>query len=135
MHQLFDTFFRDEPLHWSNQLSNVGKTPAVNISESENAFTLDLLVPGFEKDQIQIEVDQGLITLSAEMESASEVESAIKFHRKEFSKRSFKRSFQFKEGQIEEEKIQAKFNNGILHLDLPKRAKEEINTRRRIEIA
>jgi len=135
MHQLFDTFLRDEPLHWSHQLNSLGKNPAVNISENENAFSLELLVPGFDKDQIKIEVDKGLITLSAEKENSSEEKSKTKFHRQEFTQQSFKRSFQFKEAQIDEEKIQAKFNNGVLHLELPKKAKEEINTRRRIEIA
>tara|TARA_R110002050_G_scaffold110013_2_gene221903 strand:- start:11252 stop:11695 length:444 start_codon:yes stop_codon:yes gene_type:complete len=135
MHQLFDTFFRDEPLNWSQQVSQLGKNPAVNISENENAFSLELLVPGFEKDQIKIELDKGLIILSAEKEEKSEEKTATKFHRREFIKQSFKRSFQFKEGQIDEENIQARFNNGILHLELPKKSQEEINTKRRIEIA
>jgi len=135
MHQLFDTFFRDEPLQWSQQLNNLGKNPSVNISENENAFSLELLVPGFEKDHIKIELDKGLITLSAEIENSSAEKPAIKFHRKEFSRNSFKRSFQFKEGQIDEENILAKFDNGILHLELPKRSQEEVTTKRRIEIA
>ena len=63
MNQLFDTFFRDEPLHWSQQLNQFRKNPAVNISENENTFSLELLVPGFEKDQINIEFDKGLITV------------------------------------------------------------------------
>jgi HSP20 family protein len=135
MNQLFDTFFRDEPLHWSQQLNQFRKNPAVNISENENTFSLELLVPGFEKDQINIEFDKGLITLSAELENKDNETSTTKFHRKEFIKQSFKRSFQFKEGQIDEENIQASFHNGILHLELPKKSQEEINTKRRIEIA
>ena len=93
MHQLFDTFFRDEPLQWSNKLDNLGKSPAVNITEDDNAFLLELLVPGFDKDQINIEVSKGLITLSAEIESQSQETSSLKTHRKEFMRRSFKRSF------------------------------------------
>lgn len=135
MNQLFDTFFRDEPLHWSQQLNQFRKNPAVNISENENTFSLELLVPGFEKDQINIEFDKGLITLSAKLENKDNETSTTKFHRKEFIKQSFKRSFQFKEGQIDEENIQASFHNGILHLELPKKSQEEINTKRRIEIA
>ncbi len=135
MNQLFDTFFRDEPLHWSQQLNQIRRNPAVNISENENSFSLELLVPGFEKDQINIELDKGLITLSAEWEKESNEPTSAKFHRKEFIKQSFKRSFQFKEGQIDEENIQARFNNGILHLELPKKSQEEIKTKRRIEIA
>ena len=135
MNQLFDTLFRDEPLHWSQQLNQFRKNPAVNISENENTFSLELLVPGFEKDQINIEFDKGLITLSAKLENKDNETSTTKFHRKEFIKQSFKRSFQFKEGQIDEENIQASFHNGILHLELPKKSQEEINTKRRIEIA
>jgi HSP20 family protein len=135
MNQLFDTFFRDEPLHWSQQLNQFRKNPAVNISENENTFSLELLVPGFEKDQINIEFDKDLITLSAKLENKDNETSTTKFHRKEFIKQSFKRSFQFKEGQIDEENIQARFHNGILHLELPKKSQEEINTKRRIEIA
>ncbi len=135
MNQLFDTFFRDEPLHWSNKLENFSRSPAVNISENDDAFLLELLVPGFEKDQINIELSKGLITLSAETKSKTEETEGIKTHRREFSHKSFKRSFQFNEAHIDEEKIQAKFNNGILHLELPKKSKEEINSLRKIEIA
>jgi HSP20 family protein len=134
MNNLFDTFFRDEPLSWSQQLNNVNRNPLVNISEAENRFTLELLVPGFEKDQIKIEIDKGLLTLSAEAEKVENGKPQLKHHRKEFTKQSFKRSFQFKETQIDEENIKAQFSNGILLLELPKKVKEEINTKRSIEI-
>jgi HSP20 family protein len=135
INNLFDTFFRDEPLTWTQQLNSFSKNPSVNINEAESLFTLELLVPGFEKDQIKIEIERGLLTLSAEIGKSEDENTQLKHHRKEFIKQSFKRSFQFKEAQIDEENIKAQFNNGILFLELPKKAREEINNKRRIEIA
>lgn len=134
MNHLFESFFRDEPLNWTQQLNASVKAPAVNITENENSYQLELLVPGFSKEQIKIEFEKGLITLSGDIENQSE-QLDTKYHRKEFNRQSFKRSFQFKENEIDEESISAKFIDGILHLVLPKKAKEEVNLRRTIEIS
>ena len=99
-----------------------GAHPPVNIQETKDAYTLDLLVPGWSKEDIKINIDSKVLTISAEKtEESKEVkEEGPKQIRKEFSFRSFKRSFNLNE-QVDAEKIQAKYDNGVLKISIPKK--------------
>ena len=96
--------------------------PPVNIVEKGDNYHLQLSAPGFEKGDFNIKLDGKLLTISAEKkeEKAAENEKTI---RKEFSQKSFKRSFTV-DDKIDASGINAKYENGILKLDLPK--KEEV---------
>lgn len=98
--------------------------PAVNISEKETKFSVELSAPGFEKNDFRIEIDKGTLTISAEHKNETEVKEKT-FTRKEFNYGSFKRSFTLPEGTINEESIDAKYENGILSISLPKKEKEK----------
>ncbi|MEX1188128.1 MAG: Hsp20/alpha crystallin family protein [Bacteroidia bacterium] len=102
--------------------------PSVNISESAHKFHLELSVPGFGKEAIDIAIDENTLTIKGENEEKKEA-SDKKFSRKEFSYQSFKRSFTLPEN-VDQEKIEAKFENGILHIDLPKKADEQKQSRK-----
>lgn len=103
-----------------------------NISEDEKAFYLDLQIPGWKKEEVSIELNENLMSISANKEESKE-ENAARFTRKEFSSKSFKRSFTLPE-DIDQENIKASFEDGILSIHLPKLAKKEASAARRINI-
>ena len=96
--------------------------PPVNISEDEKGYHLEVAAPGMEKSDFTITLEGSVLTISANQKEAFKNE-AIKSIRKEFSNKGFKRSFTLDE-KIDAVNIAAKYENGILKIDLPK--KEEI---------
>ena len=93
--------------------------PAVNIKDTEKTFELELAVPGLKKDDFTVEVDHDVLTISSEMQSENE-ETQEKYTRKEFSYTAFKRSFTLPE-TVDGAKIDAKYQDGILKVTLPKK--------------
>ena len=92
----------------------------VNIRETENEFVLELVAPGFEKEDFQISLDNNTLTISVERKTEAENRTE-RFIRKEYKQQSFKRSFTVDEN-IDAGKIVAKYLNGVLALNLPKKA-------------
>ena len=115
---LFDELFSNVPPVWAKEIN----TPPVNISECKEGYNVDLVAPGLKKDDFKVSLEKGLLTISYEKKAETEVNDA-KVHRKEFSINTFKRSFTVDEN-INAEGIQAKYEDGILKLTLPK--KEEV---------
>tara|TARA_B100000780_G_C21084751_1_gene436976 strand:- start:766 stop:1179 length:414 start_codon:yes stop_codon:yes gene_type:complete len=108
-------------------------TPAVNIKETENSYVVDLAVPGMEKSDFEINLENNVLTISAE--KATEKENTTeKYTLKEFGKFSFKRSFTLPEGKVNTENVNAQYNNGVLSILLPKQEKE-VKKAKLIEIA
>lgn len=103
--------------------------PAVNISEEEGKYNLELSAPGFEKEDFKIELAKGMLTISGEHKTEKKTKEKA-FSRKEFSYGSFQRSFSLPEG-INEDAVEAKYENGILKISIakwddPKKAPREI---------
>ena len=115
---LLDDFFNEMPVKWGKDWNgNYG--PAVNIHETEEAFHLEMNAPGRNKEDFKISVDQDVLTISFEKKMESE-NSNYKTIRREFSFETFKRSFNLGE-EINAGDIQAKYENGVLKLLLPKK--------------
>lgn len=93
--------------------------PAVDFREEEDAYVLDAEVPGLEKDDLQIEVQDNAITLKGERKHEHE-EKKEGYHRVERSYGRFERSFEVP-GGFDGGKVEAKLENGVLHVTLPKR--------------
>lgn len=91
----------------------------VNIRETENDYVVDVVAPGFQKEDFKINLDNNTLTVSAEKEVKSENQNE-KFIRKEYKQQSFKRSFTIDEN-IDVENISAKYVNGVLTLNLAKK--------------
>lgn len=91
----------------------------VNISETKDGYSLEVVAPGFAKDDFKVKLDGPTLTISAEKKTESKDENE-KHLRREFSFRSFSRSFTLDE-KVEAAKINAKYENGVLHLTLPKK--------------
>jgi HSP20 family protein len=116
--QLFDEFFNDLPAfgrHWTSGL----EFPPVNIHETKDAYHLELNVPGRNKEDFNVNVENGLLTISFEKKEESKSEE-FKTVRREFSYRSFSRSFNLDQ-KVDAAKIQAKYENGLLKIFLPKK--------------
>jgi HSP20 family protein len=96
--------------------------PAVNISETNDNYELEFNVPGRKKEDFKITVDKNILTVSFEKNEENKEEKK-QFIKREFATESFKRSFTLDE-KIDADAINAKYENGILFLTLPK--KEEV---------
>lgn len=94
-------------------------SPSVNIIDKENSFELQLAAPGMDKSDFNVQVINDQLVVSAEKKTESS-EERPKYMRKEFMYTSFKRSFNLHQ-QIETDKIEASYENGILKLHLPKK--------------
>ena len=106
--------------------------PAVNIKENEKDFELELFVPGRVKDDFKIEIDDTVLSISAEIkEKGKEVKE--NFTRKEFSISSFKRAFTLPE-TVATDKIEATYEGGILKFNIPKKEEALPKPKRMIEL-
>jgi HSP20 family protein len=101
------------------ELDFTNKIPAANITESPKEFVIELAVPGLERKDFKVEVNNGILFISSEKEEESN-EVKKNYTRKEYAYNSFSRSFTLPENLILE-KINAKYENGILHVMLPKK--------------
>ena len=119
---VFDELFNAFPSNFGSTIPSGYPTAAVNIHETTDAFHLELNAPGRNKEDFAINVDKGLLTISFEKKETNE-EKNYKTIRKEFTYKSFKRTFSIDEN-INVDGIQARYENGVLKLLLPK--KEEV---------
>lgn len=104
--------------------------PTVDISETDNQFEVSVSLPGMNKEDINIDLDNGHLTISGERKLENE-ESGKNFHRVESSYGSFNRSFQLPDS-IDEESITAKYENGILNITI---TKSEEKVKKQIKIS
>ncbi len=124
---LVDDLFTELPALFKNEFNNIerkGFVP-VNVKETEKSYQLDVVAPGFEKTDFKINLDQQLLTISVEKKEEVKEDcfgdvSQEKQIRREYSYRSFKRSFTIDE-KIDATNIAASYINGVLTLNLPKK--------------
>jgi len=116
---LLDEWFFNFPANWGREEQMLTASPAANITESADAFHIALNVPGRKKEDFQVQVEQGLLTIRYEKKE-EKTEKVNKTIRREFTFRSFKRSFTLDE-QIDANGIQARYENGLLEIVLPKK--------------
>ena len=117
-----DTFFNDRM---------VTRVPAVNISETENSYHVELAAPGLKKDDFKLNLEGNQLTISVEQNSDHE-DNRKNYSKREYSYSSFVRSFTLPES-ADDSNIDANYTDGVLRIDIAKR--EEAKTvRRQIEI-
>lgn len=114
---LLDNFFTTSDDIF-NTAQSAASLPAVNVSETDDNFVLELVAPGKSKDDFDVDINNGVITISSESEEKSETEEK-NYTRKEYSFNSFSRSFSLPDN-VEASGIRAKYNEGVLTIDLPK---------------
>ncbi|TCJ19073.1 Hsp20/alpha crystallin family protein [Flaviaesturariibacter flavus] len=118
---LFNDFFRP----WSEWFGDGGHNtrsdmPAVNVSETDKEYRLSLAAPGLSKEDFQVNVEGKLLTIRSEKEERH-AEEKERYTRKEYSFSSFSRSFSFPE-DVQADKISAVYKDGILRVELPRKA-------------
>lgn len=134
---LFDDFFNRDLFHWSNSnFSNTDTTiPAVNIKETTENYEVEVAAPGMTKNDFKVELDGNMLSISSERTNQKEVNETEKYTRKEFSYQSFQRTFNLQKEVVDIDKIQAKYENGLLHLLIPKKEEAKQKPPRLIQIS
>lgn len=115
---VFDDFFGNDWLETSKAFQPT--IPAVNVIEKEDSFQLDVAVPGMKKESINIDLDNDVLTVYSEQKDEKETSEEGKYTRREFHYSSFKRSFTIPES-VDADNINARYEDGVLKIDLPKR--------------
>jgi HSP20 family protein len=112
-----DDFF-NRPLLESPFQFSYSKTPAINIYELDDEYTLEMAAPGMKKKDFYVDIDNGLLEIKVEKEDSKEEESR-NYTRKEYDYTSFYRSFNLPD-TVKDEKVKAEYKDGILKIHLPK---------------
>ena len=125
-----DFWGRKNPLYGKNA-KNIMKT---DIKEHDGGYELDIDLPGFKKDEITIDLDNGYLTISAAKGlDKDEQDKKGKYIRKERYAGAVQRSFYVGDA-VTEEDVKAKFEDGILRLSIPKKDAKAVETKKTIAI-
>ncbi len=132
----FDRFFENDMFDWTNRHYSTTDTtlPSVNIKESEDDFEVELAAPGLSKKDFNIELNHDTLTISSEKKVENETKDGQQFARREFSYQSFSRSFTLP-NTADSEKINAKYDNGILRVTIPKKEEAKPKPPKQIAIS
>ncbi|WP_082326256.1 Hsp20/alpha crystallin family protein [Sunxiuqinia dokdonensis] len=134
---LLNDFFKTNLASDRLEKAELAYSPSTNVLESETEIALELLIPGFSKDQIELAVENNVLTVKSELnedkDADAEEAKTLKYSRIEFEKRNFEKKFRLSD-KLNQEEIHAEVNNGILKITIQKK-KEAIPVKRQIEIA
>ncbi|MGC4235095.1 MAG: Hsp20/alpha crystallin family protein [Niabella sp.] len=133
---LFDDFFSRELFNWgnSNFSSTLTTVPSVNIKENSDNFEVEVAAPGMEKEDFHIMLEGTTLTISSSKKHQDEVKED-NYTRREFSYQSFQRTFQLPKEVVDEDRIEARYTNGLLKLVIPKTEAAKKKAPRTIEIS
>ena len=127
---LIDDFINTD---WNLKVPSFSSTvPAVNIKELDSQFEIELAVPGMKKDDFEIKVEDGVLSISSTQEE-EQVNEKGKFTRREFSYSSFRRSFSLPDS-VDPTNIDATYKEGVLLVLLPKHKEAQPQPRKLIKI-
>jgi len=130
---LEDIFQRDLPSVFTSNFNNGYTLPKVNIQETPDDFIVEMAVPGLKKSDFNIDIDNQVLSISTEKKEENEHKEE-NYTRREFGYASFKRTFTLPES-VNEEKINATYNEGILRILLPKKEEAKQKPARSIKIS
>lgn len=97
--------------------------PAVNLSENESSYCVDLVAPGFKKEDFKVSVNEDILTINAESKEEKN-QDGKEYSRREYTSSSFTRSFKLPDNTIDDQ-IAANYKDGILNITIPKSEKEK----------
>lgn len=116
LNRMFDDFFNDSGRLLSNTAKNW--SPEVDIFEKDGTVVIKADLPGIEKKDITINVEDGVLTLKGERKTEEESDDKTVYRRERFYG-SFERAFRLSP-KTDPETIEAEFKNGVLHITIPK---------------
>lgn len=127
----FDRFLDEDLFDFGHRDSNT-TLPSVNVKENDNSFLLDVAVPGYDKKDFNVEVKNNILTISSEKKEETE-EKKEEYTKREFCYKSFSRSFTLP-NTADGDKVSAKYEKGILHVEIPKKEEAKPKEPKKIEI-
>jgi HSP20 family protein len=132
----FNDFLNRDWYDWSNQNFSLTNTtiPSVNIKENENEFEVEMAAPGMTKDDFRIELNNSVLTISSEKQSENKSKEGENVTRREFSYQSFSRLFTLPV-IVEADKITAKYENGLLRVNIPKKEEAKPKPLKQIKVS
>lgn len=134
---LFDDLLNRDVFNWG--LTNFSDTnttiPAVNIKETADNYEVEVAAPGMSKKDFKLQLEGNMLTISSEKTSEKEGKGDVRYSAREFSYQSFSRTFNLQKDVADTEKIQAKYEDGVLHLLIPKKEQAKQKQPRLIEIS
>lgn len=121
--RFFDDFFTRDLFDWGFKNFSLSNTtvPAVNIVEDNDGFAVEMAAPGMNKKDFTIELNDEMLTISSQREVTNELKEDARYTRREFSYQAFQRTFHLPKTVVDESKIKAKYEDGILRVLIPKR--------------
>lgn len=122
---LFDNLFKNSA-NEKMESRSYDCSPSTNILEKNERFELHLALPGVKKEDIKIDLEKNILSISSEKKATEKVEEEMKYNRREFVYGTFCRTFTLPE-TIDVEKIKADMNDGILKVVLPKKQETRIS--------
>jgi HSP20 family protein len=122
---LFDIEDFFDTRHWLRPFQK--SMPAVNVCEDDKSYEVDVVAPGFKKDDFKVNLDNEVLTISAEAKEDSR-DNGKEFSRREYSYNSFTRSFTLP-NDVRGDKIDASYTDGILKLNIPKTENRQKQTK------
>jgi len=132
---IWNNFFNNDLFNWDSNFADSGTSvPAVNIKEKPDSFVVEMAAPGMEKKDFKIELDGSALTISSERQNEFEEKDGENYNRKEFSYQSFYRTFHLPKEVVKADKIEAKYENGLLRLEIPKREEAKQKPARLINV-
>ena len=133
----FDDFLNRDIFNWGSQsFSNTNSTiPAVNIKETNEEYVVEVAAPGMTKKDFTVQLVGNNLTISSQKENEVVNDENVKYKSREFSYQSFSRTFTLQNDVVDTENIQAKYEDGLLHLLIPKKEHAKQKQPRLIEIA
>ena len=108
--------------------------PAVNIKETSDNYEVEVAAPGMTKKDFRLVLEGNVLTISSEKETQKEQSEDVRYTSREFSYQSFSRTFTLQKDVVDTEKIQAKYEDGVLHLLIPKKEQAKQKQPKLIEI-
>ena len=129
---VFSDFFDSDKLFDQSLFKKSELIPAVNVKENGDTFEVEVAAPGLKKEDFNVSVENGILNISAEKREEKE-DKEENFTRKEFSYSSFSRSFTLPEN-VNEEQISAKYEDGLLRLNLAKTTPQESPAKKQVDI-
>ncbi|RYZ00095.1 MAG: Hsp20/alpha crystallin family protein [Chitinophagaceae bacterium] len=133
---LFDDGWTRDLLQWGlGNFSGTNSTiPAVNVRETDDNFEVEVAAPGMRKEDFQVELEDNRLSIRSERKQESEAGDDKRYNRREFSYQSFQRTLQLPKDVVDADRIEARYEHGLLLLTVPKREEMKKRPPRRIEI-
>jgi len=118
--RFFDDFFNGSVDDFFNGGVTSTDQPSVNVLEKDDEYVVELAAPGMKKDDFAVHMEKGMLRIKAESEEKNEEKEEGQYLRREFSYRSFERSFALPE-DIASDDIKANYEGGVLTVHIPRK--------------